>query len=264
MKARVGDIDVGYTAVGEGQPVVLIHGLAEDRQSWADVQRLLQGYRTYAYDLRGHGETTLGHAEGTLEQLGRDLTLFLEAVTGPATCVGYSLGGTVLLWAACTRPDLLRHAVVAGTSSVVGRSAVGFFEARMKTLTVDPGAFAADLRNDTAAQIVVARDEIDAVTRRRLAAIGDGGGYQNAARAMIRLADEPLTPLLGSVRCHVDVIHGEQDVFCPRKAADILRNALPTAGYREIDRAGHLMSIDQPTAYAHAIQAVLNARSNDT
>jgi len=261
MKVPVGDIVVGYTSAGEGLPVVLIHGLAEDRQSWSDVQRRLHGYRTYACDLRGHGETTLGNADGTLAQLGRDLTLFLETVTGPAACVGYSLGGTVVLWTACTRPDLVQHAVVAGTSSVVGRAAVGFFESRMKAVKEDFSAFSAELRNDTAAQIVAARDQLDAVTRRRLAAIGDGAGYLNAARAMIRLADEPLTPLLQRVTCRVDVIQGEQDVFCPRKAAEILRSALLDTGYREIEGAGHLMSIDQPQAYAQAIQASLDERS---
>lgn len=261
MKIRLGDIDVGYTVGGEGLPVVFIHGLAEDRTSWAHVQESLKGYRSYAYDLRGHGETTLGEADGTLAQFGTDLAGFLERVTGPAICVGYSLGGTVVLWAAAHHPALVRHAIVAGTSSVVGRKAAEFFEERIRRIREDFSAFAGDLRSDTAAQLVAAPDKLDAVTSRRLAAIGDGGGYINAARAMARLADEPLTPLLERITCHVDVIGGEKDAFCPRKAADMLIRGLADAEYREIEGAGHLMSIDSPAAYAGAISCSLDRSS---
>jgi len=263
VNVRLGDIMVGHTAVGDGPPVVLVHGLAEGRQSWSDVQRRLHGYRSYAYDLRGHGETTLGEADGTLAQLGGDLARFLETQTGPAACVGYSLGGTVVLWTACKRPELVRRVVVSGTSSVVGRSAVGFFHSRIRAVKEDFGAFSADLRKDTAAQLARARDQLDLVMQRRLAAIGEGAGYVNAAQAMLRLAEEPLTSLLHNLECPVAVIQGEKDAFCPRKAAEILLGAMPQARYHEIPDAGHLMSIDQPTAYAQAIQAFLDERSHD-
>jgi 3-oxoadipate enol-lactonase len=258
VKITLGDIDVGYTAVGEGRPVVLVHGLAEDRTSWSHVQEMLTGYRSYAYDLRGHGETTLGHADGTLAQLGTDLCRFLESVTGPACCIGYSLGGTVVLWAAAQHPKLMRHAIVAATSSVVGRKAAGFFEQRISTIQDDFPAFARDLRSDTAAQLVAAPGELDAVTARRLAAVGNGGGYVNAAQAMKRLADEPLTALLKRITCHVDVIGGEKDAFCPRKAADMLVSELPRAAYHELAGAGHLMSVDSPAEYARAIKGSLD------
>jgi len=253
VKVRLGDIDVGYTVVGEGPPVVLVHGLAEDRTSWQRVQAGLSGYRTYSYDLRGHGETTLGDGDGTLAQLGADLARFLETVTGPATCVGYSLGGTIVLWAAAEYPGLVRHAVVAGTSSVVGRRAGEFFEQRIDTIRKSFPEFADALRNDTAGQLVAAPGELDAVVKRRLAAIGDGGGYVNAARAMRRLVDEPLTPVLARIGCRVDVIGGEKDAFCPRKAADVLMSSLADAEYQEIAGAGHLLSIDKPAAYVAAI-----------
>ena len=257
MKARLADIDVGYTRMGDGPPAVTIHGLAEDRTSWADVQRRLGGFTTWAYDLRGHGETTLGEAEGTLEQLGADLIAFLDALTGPADCIGYSLGGAVVLRVAVSRPDLVTRATVAGTSTVVGRRAVGFFRDRIETIRSDFSGFAAALREDTRQQLVVAGDRLEEVTARRLEAVGSGDGYVNAARAMARLHDEPLTPLLDEITCPVHVIGGEADVFCPRKAADIMIAALRNGTYHEVARAGHLMSVDRPDAYAQAIRDAL-------
>ena len=257
MKIQLDDIEVGYTMAGEGEPVVLIHGLAQDRSSWSGVQAALTDRCTYAVDLRGHGESTVGQGEGTLAQLGGDLIRFLDKMTGPATCVGFSLGGTVVLWAASQRPDLVRHAVVAGTSSVVGRAAVGFFEERIRQVQHDFPAFAEALKADTASMLATAVDRLDEVTARRLQAVRDGRGYVNAARAMVRMSAEPLTPFLPLIRCRVDAVFGDADAFCPEKAVDILARGLPDLVRHKIEGAAHLMSVDQPEAYAAAIRAAL-------
>ena len=61
MKVELGDIEMDYIVKGDGPPVVLIHGLAEGKESWLEVQNKLEGFRTYASDLRGHGKTSLGN-----------------------------------------------------------------------------------------------------------------------------------------------------------------------------------------------------------
>lgn len=238
----------------------MIHGLAEDRRSWEDVQNRLSGFRSYAYDFRGHGETTLGDADGTLAQLGGDLIAFLETVTGPAPCIGYSLGGTIVLWAAAQRPDLIPQIIVSGTSSIVGRTAAEFFVQRIEMVQNDFDGFTASLMDDTALQLVSPDANLDAISQRRVEAVGEGGGYINAARAMAGLRETPLTPHLERITTPVDVIGADQDQFCPRKAADILCDALGETTYHEIPDAGHLMSIDQPALYASAIENALKRR----
>ena len=124
------DIDVAYRTAGRGDPVVLIHGLAEDHRTWSVVQEELNDVQTLAYDVRGHGGTTLGNPRGTLAQLGEDLIGLLERV-GPATCVGFSLGGTIIEWVASERPQLVENAVLIGTSSIVGRTTESFYKSRI-------------------------------------------------------------------------------------------------------------------------------------
>ena len=180
-KRTIGDIEVSYAQSGAGEPVVCVHGLAEDHTSFSGFQQQATGVETFAYDLRGHGGTTLGNAEGTLTQLSDDLIGFLTSVTGPARCIGYSLGGTVVLRSAADHPELIKHAIVIGTSTVVGRSATTFFQERIAMLLSDPEAFAATLTDDTQAQVVTKGYDLTAVSAQRRTAVGDGGGYINAA-----------------------------------------------------------------------------------
>lgn len=258
IRRQMGDIEVAWTEGGAGRPVVFVHGLAESRHTWSVQQGALAGVHTFAYDVRGHGESSVGSGQGTAEQLSSDLTNFLEAVTGPAICVGFSLGGTVVLGAAAARPDLVERAIVIGTSSVVGRSAAEFFRSRIAMLTngVDD-VFRAALRDDTAAAISNPSVDVDEVTAARLVAIGDGAGYVNAATAMARVNEQPLTDVLARVQCHVDVVGGEFDTFCPRKAADLLMAGLADATYWEIPAAGHLMNNDNPEAVTSLLASLL-------
>ncbi|MBI3994327.1 MAG: alpha/beta fold hydrolase [Candidatus Lambdaproteobacteria bacterium] len=259
VNVQVGDIAIGYSIHGAGQPAVFVHGLAEDRHHWDPVAGRLRGWQMFALDFRGHGETTLGRADATLAQLGGDLSGFLEAVTGPAPCVGFSLGGCIVMQAAALRPDLIPHCVIVGSSSIVGSRVAAFFEQRIDTALQDMPRFRVDLRQDSAGQIASAQAKLDAITARRVAAVGEGRGYVNAARAMVGMHHTPLTPLLGQIRCRADVVGGSQDAVCPRKAQDIIMAALPHGVYHEIPGVGHLMGEDNAEAYRQMLQSTLDA-----
>lgn len=253
-KCMLGDIGIAYRRHGVGCPLVLVHGLAEDGASWVPVVAHLPGdLIVYAPDLRGHGGTDAGQGQGSIAQLAADLTAFLEQVSGPAVCAGFSLGGVVVLEAALARPDLVRKAIVIGTSSKVGRAAAGFFAERIGQIGTDMEAFRKALTADTDAQIVRQRAAVARVAAQRIAAVGDGAGYVNAARAMIGMAAAPMTGRLGGIRVPVHIVQGAEDVFCPQRAADILCEAMPQAGFSEITGAGHLMSVDQPERLAREI-----------
>ena len=255
---HIRDIEVAWTESGNGEPVVFVHGLAESRQSWAAQQLALTGCRTFAYDVRGHGDTTVGEGAGTAQQLSDDLVGFLENVTGPAVCVGYSMGGTIVLGAAAMRPELVTRAIVLGTSSVVGRGAAEFFMGRIALVETGSRAeFAVALGEDTALAISNPEVDVEEVTARRLAAVGDGRGYVNAARAMAGINLNPLTDTLAEVKTHVDVVGGEFDTFCPRKAADLLMAGLPDSTYWEIAGVGHLMNVDNPKEVTRLLESLL-------
>ena len=95
----------------------------------------------------------------------------------------------------------------------VGYTANGFFQQRIKLIENDLSAFAETLYQDTAAQLINKGNDVHDLTRKRLHAIGSGGGYINASQAMMRLHDEPITALLDKIQCRVDVIGGRSRRF---------------------------------------------------
>ena len=81
----------------------------------------------------------------------------------------------------------------------------------------------------------------------------------DAALAMARMREVPLQPDLAKVAIPVDVVGGECDALCPKRAADVIIEGLTSAPvrYTEIPGVGHLMSVDDPEGVASALLEIL-------
>lgn len=98
---------IAYDEVGDGDPVVLLHGWTDTRQSWvhAGYRTLLceAGYRTILIDQRGHGQSDRPRDPARYSGALRiaDLVAVLDALELRRVAVlGYSMGGVLALAAA--------------------------------------------------------------------------------------------------------------------------------------------------------------------
>jgi non-heme chloroperoxidase len=107
---------------GTGTPIVLIHGLSISLLEWNILWRKLvdSGHRVIAFDLRGHGKSTVGSDGMTSAAMARDTARILEHYdVRNGVLVGHSLGGFVatvfLVDQAKTANERLRGAVLVAT-----------------------------------------------------------------------------------------------------------------------------------------------------
>ena len=81
VRAACNDLDVAWFEWGRGDPLLLVHGLADDHRAWRKVLPWLAAdRRVIACDVRGHGQTSLGNPDGTLAQLGGDLVALMDVL----------------------------------------------------------------------------------------------------------------------------------------------------------------------------------------
>ncbi|TQL69669.1 pimeloyl-ACP methyl ester carboxylesterase [Nocardioides albertanoniae] len=96
-----------------GVPMVLLHELGGTAKRWRSViPRLAAAHRTYAFDLRGHGETDWA-SEYSLRLIADDIIVAMDelGISG-AVLVGHSAGSVVALLVAMHRPDLVAGLVI--------------------------------------------------------------------------------------------------------------------------------------------------------
>jgi pimeloyl-ACP methyl ester carboxylesterase len=95
-------------------PIVLSHGVTLSVRTWFHQLEELpkEGFRTIAFDHRGHGRSVLGQEGHSLENLGRDVKTVLEGLDlRGAVLVGHSLGGVAVQSFVTRFPDIAAERV---------------------------------------------------------------------------------------------------------------------------------------------------------
>jgi pimeloyl-ACP methyl ester carboxylesterase len=114
-------VRVNYRVLGEGEPLVLIHGYSASGRTnweapgWFDV--LAPHYWLIVPDLRGHGLSEKPHRSQaySLELLARDVLACMDAEgVDRARVFGYSMGGMVALELLLSHAERVSAAVVGG------------------------------------------------------------------------------------------------------------------------------------------------------
>lgn len=92
-RARVNGVDLFYEVVGEGEPLVLVHGSWVDHETWQRVvPRLAQSFRVLVYDRRGHSRSERPPGRRSRRQDEDDLAALIEMLGAPAHVAGNSSG----------------------------------------------------------------------------------------------------------------------------------------------------------------------------
>jgi haloacetate dehalogenase len=114
-RVSVGDVSLSYLEwPGQGEPLLLLHGLADHALVWQGLAESLQGkFRIIAPDMRGHGESDKPTTGYTFADTIADLEGLMRAVGWEsAHVVGHSWTGKLApIWAR-TNPERLRSLVL--------------------------------------------------------------------------------------------------------------------------------------------------------
>lgn len=105
----VDGVRLAWSAVGEGRPIVLQHGLGGEGTALMPLAKAFaaQGYRAFMIDLPGAGRSPRPEVPIDLDEAGRlALRAAREAGAGERPpLVGHSLGGWIVAWQALERPQ---------------------------------------------------------------------------------------------------------------------------------------------------------------
>ena len=111
------NLKLHVTELGDGPPVVLLHGFPEFWYGWHAIMPKLAaaGYRVIAPDLRGYNKSDKPTAvsDYALETLASDVPALLDALGLPSVAlVGHDWGGAVAWTAAMNHPERVARLVV--------------------------------------------------------------------------------------------------------------------------------------------------------
>jgi 3-oxoadipate enol-lactonase len=235
----------------EGRPVVVLsNSLGSNLSMWEpQIAALSERYRVLRYDNRGHGQSEVAEGPYTLERIATDARELIEELgIGPVLWCGVSLGGMVGMWLGANAPQVLRRAVLANTSPLIGPPDVWNqriaaireqgMEAFSKVgvtrwLTPDFAAANPDINDRLASMIAATPPE----------------GYIATATAIREMS---LLDSLARITVPVLVIAGSADPATPVAMGEQIHGGVPGARFAILE-AAHLSNWEQPQEFNRLI-----------
>ena len=251
---------IAYEDVGEGRPLVLLHGLMAHSGFFARQQELASDFRLISVDLRGHGASKGDGKGATIRELAADVeALAAELDLQDAIGIGWSLGASVL-WELLTGPasDRFSGAVIVDMTPRVlndGGWELGLSreacDARTQAIRSDFPAFAHNAGHAIFAQPL--RPEL-----RNLADWAGAEFARNDAKAIdsiwSSLVGADYRDVLGRIRQPTLIVRGAQSQLYGPGTAEHLAGALPDARCVRFDESGHAPQLEQPDLFNRTIR----------
>ena len=244
--------------LGQGTPVVLVHGYPLDGAMWSGVARTLSTrFRVFKPDLPGRGENPTVPA-GTIDDYAGFIEAILGQLPGKAGLAGFSLGGYVAFGV------LRRGAPNVAALALLDTRAAADDEAGKAARDASIAA----VRSGGAAAIV------DGMIGKLLspASLRDSNLVERLKRIILRQKPETLesdltamrdrpdsTDLLAGIATPTIVLAGDQDALTPAAECQSMAGAIPGARYVPIPGAGHLTPMERPGAVAAALAELFAA-----
>jgi pimeloyl-ACP methyl ester carboxylesterase len=257
---EVDGVQLRYRVMGEGRPLILVHGFASSLVTWyRNVAELARHYRVYALDLKGWGlsdKPTEGDYSWPAQA--RLLYGFMRAlnIVRPIL-VGHSMGGAVSLHTTIAHPDAVTGLALIAPA---GGHSFPYVNALSHAWDAPPLrrwfrlAMEYALTNDELLTSQMPRAYYDPAhctpeMKRALIQPFHTEGFVDALLNFARdVRYNGVDGLWSRVTCPVLILWGEQDGVLPVADSQYFVEHLPQAQLRIIPAAGHLPHEEKPNA----------------
>ena len=248
-----------YREIGEGRPIIILHGLFGSSDNWLSIAKILsEDNKVYSVDQRNHGQSP-HDSEFNYSAMANDLKEFLSnhQIENPIV-IGHSMGGKVAMQFAVENPQMLEKVVIVdispksypvhhdtileglGSLDLSEIKSRGDADKQLSEYVPDVGTRQFLLKNlartpqgfEWKINFPVIRDNIEII----------GYGLDDAAV----FEKETL------------FINGRNSDYIKEEDSELIYRHFPKAKLKTIENAGHWVHAEQPEEFLRSVQEFIN------
>jgi pimeloyl-ACP methyl ester carboxylesterase len=231
---QVAGAPVNVIDIGEGDPIVFIHGLSGAWVNWLEnIPHFAHSQRVIAMDLPGFGHSPMPVEKISISGYGRIVDELLDTLgIDRAVIVGNSMGGFIGAEVALRVLERLDNLLIFTGGWAATRSDVLACRPRMRR------------------QIMrLVADHAEALPAPLIAEQVKGSGKPGFVPALDALSDYPIRDRLGEIECPVLVVWGEKDRLVPVRDAYEFGRLIAHAQVEVWPDTGHVAMLERPAAF---------------
>jgi esterase len=253
-------MNLHFEVVGEGRPVVILHGLLGSADNWRSMSRRLGAhYQVFAVDLRNHGRSP--HSDVLdYDVMAADVWEFIEQqALRHIMLLGHSMGGKVAMQFAVDHPEQVDRLIVADTAPKAYEPSQRYLLKAMRSLDLSRYKSFADVGAALAPE--VSSESLRQFLIKNLARDEDG---HLRWKMHLEAIDRNYDKLLGGLAVERSFnkptlfIRGGRSNYIEDDDALLIRQMFPQAEIVTLPEAGHWVHVDQPEEFFQTVLNFLN------
>ena len=258
--------------VGEGPPLLLVHGLSGCWQNWLEsIPPLAADHRVIAIDLPGFGESPMPADPISVSGYARIVIELLDALgVDRATIVGNSMGGFVGCEMAIRFPTRVRRLVLVAAAGLSLRHMrherkrglraraenLLFFGLGLLARHTDVVVRNPHLRRGLLLLVAAHPERLPGPLILEQAHGAGKPGFDDALDAMTAY---PIRDRLGEIGCPALIVWGEEDRLVPVRDAAEFQWLIPDARKVLYPDTGHMVMLERPERFNADVRAFIEA-----
>ena len=262
MRAFLNGANIHFISSGpsSGLPVIFIHGFPFSHVMWHEQVAAVSGagFRTVAYDIRGHGLSDVGDGQYTIEGHVDDLIALMDHLEIPAAViVGLSMGGYIALRALERAPKRFVAAALCDTRSESDPNEGKTKRANSMAAVKRTGSavFADDFIKAVFAEETFSKDPAAIAMIRDI--IAHTPPLSIAGTLLALAARTDTTASLSALGIPTLILVGEHDATTPPAASRSMHDKIKGSELFVIPGAAHMSNLENPAVFNEKLLAFL-------
>ncbi len=244
-------MDLHYRSVGEGTPIVFVHGFSLDSRMWdPQVDYFAQTNQVVTYDLRGFGRSPTPAGAYSHQD---DLYNLITHLNLPKFhIVGLSLGGEVALDYTLTYPDTVLSLTLADCSLGGYASTVDW-----RVYAKEQGLEKAkeNWLNHSVFATATTKPEVFSHLKK---IVNDYSGWHWLNSDPRTKLSPPAIDRLGEIKLPTQIILGDLDLPYYHDIAKIMIDKIPNSKLHIIKDAGHMTNLENAVKFNEIVDSFIN------
>lgn len=247
------NVRLHVTDLGEGQPIVLIHGwpLSDAMYEYQYQYLSRKGFRVIGITLRGYGQSDKPYGRYDFDVFSDDIKVVLEKLNiQNAVLGGFSMGGAVVIhyvtkYNAAHVSKLALFGAAAPSWKQREGSAYGITAADAEGLVKATMTSRQDLIAGFGASFPAKEGAISKNVEKWLEDINLQAWPFAVTQSMIALLDLDLRPSLSKIKIPTVIFNGTQDKLCPFVLAEQLHKGINNSYIVKFENSGHALFVEE-------------------
>jgi len=253
-----GPVILAYEEHGQGEPILLLHGLTGNRHMFAHEVNILKKYfRVVLLDARGHGESSKPASYTLNDHVGDVLTLLDHLQIEQTYLLGVSMGSYIAQGVAIASPERVKKLILVATKSEGKTSSMEALftrhENELEGLDFSEKVLKASkyMFHDLGAVAKWSQEAAEkspALTPTEIAAANKALEGFDFREDLYRVTAETL------------VISGDYDELNPPEVGRATARLIPHATFAEFNQSGHAPNVEQPMLFLDFVLEFLDQK----